>query len=131
MGKGKIDDDCRQGAARIESGDLDGALESFSKALAANPGLAEAYCWRSIARIRHDKEGRDAAIADLERAIGILAGNGVGMGAEDGNGAGSGCVAVQEMFARIFADVPDEIWQRLPDDLSRRHDFYINEDGSE
>ena len=34
MDKGEVEDGCRQGIARIKSGDLGGALESFSKALA-------------------------------------------------------------------------------------------------
>lgn len=32
---------------------------------------------------------------------------------------------IEDKIAEIFGDVPDEEWDKLPDDLSHRHDFYI------
>lgn len=32
---------------------------------------------------------------------------------------------IHEIFAEIFSDVPDEVWDRLPSDLSHRHDHYL------
>ncbi len=30
-----------------------------------------------------------------------------------------------EKLAELFADVPDEVWERIPEDGSEQHDHYI------
>ena len=126
MSEAAVTDSCRQGVASIEAGDFDDALDAFSKALEADPGFVEAYCYRGIAK--HGKGDMLGAIADFEKAIDILAGSGESDGGDGALGAGASCV--EEMFAKIFADVPEQEWQKLPSDLSYRHDFYMNEDVS-
>lgn len=38
---------------------------------------------------------------------------------------------IEDQIARIFSDVPDEEWRKLPTDLSHRHDFYLYGDNEQ
>ena len=34
-------------------------------------------------------------------------------------------MTIQEQIRAIFADVPQEVWDEIPDDVSYQHDYYI------
>jgi len=55
------------GLARAWSGDYDGAIAGFDRAIAAAPGSASAWLNRGLVRRR--KGETDAALADLDRAV--------------------------------------------------------------
>jgi predicted O-linked N-acetylglucosamine transferase (SPINDLY family) len=57
------------GRAAIELGDLANALESYDRAIAANPGYAEAHCGR--AQVQASLHDTGAALASYDRAIEI------------------------------------------------------------
>ena len=56
-----------RGAAKIEKGDLDGAIADYNRAIELNPKDARAYYNRGIAK--RAKRDLDGAIADFSRAI--------------------------------------------------------------
>jgi tetratricopeptide (TPR) repeat protein len=60
------------GALKWQTGDLDGALADFERAIASDAGLAEAYVMRGLCK---DAQGDlDGAIADHDRALAIFPG---------------------------------------------------------
>ncbi|MBW4497309.1 MAG: tetratricopeptide repeat protein [Oscillatoria princeps RMCB-10] len=62
-------EDYKRGAGKAKQGDCRGAVEAFTKALAVNPTLVEAYIERGVARSQlGDHQG---AIEDFTRAISI------------------------------------------------------------
>ncbi|MEV4846472.1 tetratricopeptide repeat protein [Micromonospora matsumotoense] len=62
---------CTLGLLRSERGDPAGAEELFSRALAGDPELVEA--WTNRAAVRFDRGEVAAAVADLDRAIALSA----------------------------------------------------------
>src|SRR5947209_1204907 len=59
----------RSGIAKKASGDLDGAIADYTKAIEINPRYAGAYINRGVARKM--KGDFDGAIADYDRAISL------------------------------------------------------------
>jgi tetratricopeptide (TPR) repeat protein len=59
----------QQGLARTKSGDRYGAIQAFSKAIAANPELAEAYYQRGL--ILFDLGDRQGAIKDYDQTLSL------------------------------------------------------------
>ncbi|CAN5874636.1 hypothetical protein BH11VER1_BH11VER1_30510 [soil metagenome] len=56
-----------KGLAKLLSGDIDGAIEGYDRAIEINPALANAYVNRGAAR--QIKDDMDAALADYNQAL--------------------------------------------------------------
>ena len=59
-----------EGDQRYNVGNIDGSIDSYSRALLANPGLAAAYARRG--RSYRAKNEFDKALADLDHAVNLL-----------------------------------------------------------
>lgn len=44
---------------------------------------------------------------------------------DGGSAADSGAPDIMAKIDRIFAEVPDEVWEKVPRDLAEQHDHYI------
>jgi tetratricopeptide (TPR) repeat protein len=58
---------CNRGKAKLEDGDLDGAIADCTKAIDINPKLADPWNNRAIARI--EKGDIDGAISDFTKLL--------------------------------------------------------------
>ncbi len=62
-------DEVNKGLTKLYSGDIDGAIEAYNRAIEINPGLANAYVNRGAAR--ETKGESDAALVDYNQALAL------------------------------------------------------------
>ena len=73
LGAGTSRDYFERGHTRYDKGDLDGAIEDFTRSIELEPGVANVWLCRGVAR--NARKDLDGALADVTRAIELEPGN--------------------------------------------------------